>query len=418
MLNSEQRDIFYARHRKFHHTFHYEDSDLEYALYGTLGISFDFHNDLIEATEQMAEIMHKVKESVKTLSPRDLVRLGFDSRIIPFLNLDHLANHNVTARFDVINDNGVPKFIEVNNDTPFLLMENFLMDEALVRDAGKLPLTVNRKGMLTDSLLYAIEDSAEYLEMDVRECTVAILGVPREVDLEEYTNMTFLAELIADAGIRVTYLDYSELMIDRDNGEVYSDKTGIIDILLKLAYPYEFLLDDTYEHQSGSIGVDLMQMMKDKKVALINPPSTHILQHKSTFAYLWELVERRNFFDSSEEEFIRKHVPYTTLNKNYFTSKLQDYVIKPSISREGQSVKIVRDGEVSSSKINNYDDQTLIYQELVNLPKRTVTVRDEDKELLEVLGVFVIGTNYAGTVCRLGGEITDGDSHWISLTTE
>lgn len=416
-MNSTLRNDFYKNYPEFHHTFDDGEYCLEYALYGNLGLSRFLHREIIQASEKMNEILNKVKEKIKTLSSRELIELGYNEKMIPFIDIDPLTNGSVTKRFDIVRSISGFKFIELNNDTPFLIMENYQMDNILCQELGGNPIMENRIDLLNDNMLLSLKEAAAYLGKPLDKCVIAIMGYSYEEDLEEYTTLSFYRNILLKNGIDCHYVNYKDIRVDMDVRDVLTAETGTIDILLKFAYPYEFLIEDTYSDKEGSIGLDIMQLMREKKVFLMNPPGSHILQNKSTFAYLWELVEDSSFFTREEERFIKKYVPYTTTKgPEYFERKGLDYVIKPVISREGMSVTIVKRYETINSQFNFYDDELMLYQEYLELPKRNVIIKDERVEKHEVLGVFLTGDKYSGTVCRLGSEITDWESHWTSLS--
>lgn len=412
-MNTELRKEFYSKHENFHHTFDDGDYYLEYGLFGSLPLQKDLHLEIQEASKRMYDILMRVKERIKTLPKSELLRLGYHERIIPFLHIDHLTTGSITSRFDIIRTNDSFKFIELNNDTPFLIMENYNMDDHLNLALGKNSVYPRRQELLTIALIRALEESAMYLNKSVPECTIAVMGYDLEEDLEEFTTLTFFQELIKKQGINCHYINYADIRVDMNQEDVYSDKTGTIDILLKPAYPYEFLIEDQYNDKEGYIGLDLMKLMDKKKVALLNPPASHILQNKGTFAYIFELIEETNFFTIEETKFLLKYLPYTSFSDNPF--KGGKYVRKPVISREGQSVHIISPDETHKSSINLYDDELAIYQEFIQLPKRKAPVEGKEQELYEILGVFIANNAYSGTVCRLGGIITDWYSHWIAL---
>lgn len=418
MSNSLLRSGFYKDHRDFHATFDDGEYYLEYGLYGTVGLRAIEHDEIKRTSTRFWEIMNGVKDHIKTLSSGELTRLGYDERIHKFLKLDILSNSSVTSRFDIVRHNGSFKFIELNNDTPFLIMENYKMDELMATSLGKKPLDTRKREKLVSSFKKSMQESAEYLGKPLKECTVAIMGYGYEEDLEEFTTLSYYQSILTSLGINCAYLSYDDVRVDMDVRDVLSEKTGTIDILLKFAYPYEFLINDSYNDREGSIGIDLMKLMSDRKVVLLNPPATHILQNKGVFAYLYELVEHTDFFTYSDRQFIKKYVPYTSFSPDYFIEKEVDYVRKPVISREGQSVQIVQGNDVTSSSLNLYDDELFIYQEFIEIPTRNVVVEDTYKDLHEVIGVFIANNEYSGSVCRLGGLITDWYSHWIAFHME
>lgn len=414
-MNSILRDTFYQQHEDFHHTFDDGEYYLEYGLYGSVPLSKELHQEIQKASVKLWKILNKVKAKVTTLSTDELVSLGFNKRIIPYLKIDPLTTHTVTSRFDIIRTEDSFKFIELNNDTPFLIMENYKMDDVLNNSLGKPSLYPRRRDILSNSMYKALKESADYINKPLEDCTIALMGYDYEEDLEEYTTLKFYQSIITQLGLECHYLNYTDIRVDMEKRDVMSTQTDTIDILLKFAYPYEFLINDTYLDKEGYIGIDMMELMKEKRVAILNTPASHILQNKGIFSYVFYLVEHTNFFDNEEKKFIEKYLPYTSFSEKSLRSKNIPYVKKAVISREGQSVEIFLPNETYKSSINLYDDETFIYQEYIPAPTRKVIVQDKEQELIEILGVFIADNQYAGTVCRLGDIITDWYSYWIAM---
>ena len=414
MSNSILRNEFYSKHADFHHTFDDGEYYLEYGLYGSVPLDKRLHEEIIVASERLWNILQTVKDKIKTLSTEELLGLGYDERIIPFLHLDPLTSCSVTSRFDIIRTRNSFKFIELNNDTPFLIMENYKMDDLLNASLGLTSCYPRRRELLVSSMMQSLEDSARHVGKPLQDCTIAVMGYDYEEDLEEFTTLTFYQDTIRRMGLNCHYVHYNEVHVDMDMQDILSEKTGTIDILLKFAYPYEFLVNDQYANKEGYIGLDMLKLMEQGKVALLNPPASHILQNKGVFAYVFHLLDNTNFFSYDDKSFLRKYLPYTSFTDAKFQQKGVTYVKKPVISREGQSVEIISPNKTVKSSLNLYDNELAIYQEHLPLPTRTVIVEDEEEELHEILGVFIAGNKYSGTVCRLGGVITDWYSYWIA----
>lgn len=408
------RNEFYGKYtEEFFHTFQ-EPEPLNYACYGVAPLSSTFFNQVSSVSKVMFQILEKVRDYVLT-QPEQLEHLGFSEKMIPYLNETHLRYDTIASRFDVIRNGDSFKFIELNNDTPFLILENFKMNEELTFNLGLDQELDGKEKLFRQGMLDIVTDSADYLGKKVHDILYAVVSHSEEDDLEDYLTAKYYFTHLNSMVKNAVHIPFSELLVDRDTGEVSTADGFVIDVLFKPSYPYEFLTEDTYADGSGSIGIDLIELYKEKKVALVTPPRAHVMQNKSLFALVTFLYDSfEDFFTEAEESVIEKHVPKTYFDESAFEAEGKPYVVKPVIGREGQSVVIVNAGESAQSKLNNYDNELMIYQEFLEAPHRRVVVEDEYVDLVEVLGVFMVNGSYAGTVIRLGDSITEWDCHWVA----
>lgn len=419
---------YHRRRKNFfdkHPDFFADLPDLEYAIYGALAMQKERIGEIKYASEKLWEVLRKVKEHILALSNEELVRLGYPPALIPYLKIDYLSFDTVLSRFDfIVTDDGI-KAIELNNVTPFLVMETFFMNNEIVKNENEENENVENESLpkqrlvsanenceneITSSYARGIIDSCNYL--GIKKPKIGIVSQGMWEDWEEYAQVDYIRSLIPTYLGDIEFFNIDELTIEFGKG-AYAPSGDKIDILIMSAYPYEFLIHDEDE-KGEKVGIELLKLVENKKLALLNPPSANILQSKVTFSVLWKM-HMEGQLSAEDSEIVAKYITPTYDTPFTFYSSQRDYVKKPVLSREGSSVEIVKQNETVKSKHNGYGEYNSIYQEFIELPKLTVIIDQEFQEKSYIIGSFICNDKAVGLSCRLGGEITEWDSHWLAV---
>lgn len=414
---------YYTRRKNFfdkYPNFFADLPELEYGIYGALTMEKERIEEVKYASEKLWEVLRKVKEHILVLSNEELVKLGYPTALIPYLKLDYLSFDTVLSRFDFIVTNNEIKAIELNNVTPFLVMETFLMNNEIVKNENAenesastqrlVSANENCENEITASYTRGIVDCCNFLE--IKKPKIGIVSQDMWEDWEEYAQVDYIRSMIPTYLGDIEFFNIDELTIDFGEG-AYAPSGDKIDILIMPAYPYEFLVHD--ENEKGEkVGIELLKLVEDKKLALLNPPSANILQSKVTFSVLWKM-HMEGQLSAEDSEIVAKYVAPTYDTPFTFYSSQKDYVKKPVLSREGSSVEIVKQNETVKSKYDYYGEYDSVYQEFIELPKQTVIIGQEFQEKSYIIGSFICNDKAVGLSCRLGGEITEWDSHWLAV---
>ncbi|ATP40776.1 glutathionylspermidine synthase [Solibacillus sp. R5-41] len=420
MINTElhlkKRKYFYDQHPHF-----FADiEDLEYALFDIMQLSKEKVDELYYATNVLWQTFHKVSKQFKHLEPEKLIALGIREEMIPYLDLDYLPQQSVLARFDFIcTEKGDLKAIELNGDTPFLITEAFEMNQHLCDEFGaKNP---NQSKVLIKSLSQALFSSIEYLNKPSNESIkIVITGKELEEDFEEYVHIQFLKECLP---FTIDYVPISKLIIfGNDTTTVkrglYTPNMERIDVLYRPSHPLEFLIDDVSADGEGTrIGLDLLELVKDRQLAIINSPAAYVLQSKILLWLIWEQRTDPKLFTDEERAAIEKYMLPTYMLPDYFVENGLGYVKKPVFSREGNTIEIYKeDGEqLTASQYLHYTDNLYVYQQYIAMPTIDITLRDGRHQKKWLIGSFVADGQACGLACRVGNDITEWDSHWLAI---
>lgn len=412
MNHTQQRQAFYS---KFPHFFP-DFEELEYALYDVLELPKQQIDQLHYATQILWRIFLKVGKQFKHLSCDQLLALGIRPEMIPYIQLDYLQQQSVLARFDFIcTEDGHIKCLELNGETPFLVQETFEMNEQLCQHFGfKSP---NDMTALQKTLSSALFAAMQYVN-DVKRPKIVITGKMATEDYEEYCQVQFIKSCIP---FDIEYVPIQKLIIfssDTPNVSegLYTSDMEKIDILFRPAHPAEFLIDDVAS-DGDRIGLQLLELVKKRQLAIINPPAAYVLQSKILLWLIWERRSDPQLFTAEERAAIQQFMLPTYLTAEPFIREDMPYVKKPVYSREGNTVEIYEGSgkKLNASQSSHYDDNLFIYQQYVEMPNITIQLKEGYQSKKWLIGSFVADNRACGLSCRVGNQITEWDSHWLAV---
>lgn len=412
MNYTQQRQAFYS---KFPHFFP-DFEDLEYALYDVLELPKQQIDQLHYATQILWRIFLKVGKQFKHLSCDQLLALGIRPEMIPYIQLDYLQQQSVLARFDFIcTEDGHIKCLELNGETPFLVQETFEMNEQLCQHFSfKNPNDVTALQKTLSGALFA---AMQYVN-DVKKPKIVITGKMATEDYEEYCQVQFIKSCIP---FEIEYVPIQKLTIfSSDTSNVsqglYTTAMEKIDILFRPAHPAEFLIDDIAS-DGDRIGLQLLELVKKRQLAIINPPAAYVLQSKILLWLIWERRSDPLLFTAEERAAIQQFMLPTYLTAEPFIREDMPYVKKPVYSREGNTVEIYEGSgkKLNASQSSHYDDNLFIYQQYIEMPNITIQLKEGYQSKKWLIGSFVADNRACGLSCRVGNQITEWDSHWLAV---
>ncbi|MEA0551998.1 glutathionylspermidine synthase family protein [Lysinibacillus irui] len=412
MNYTQQRQAFYS---KFPHFFP-DFEDLEYALYDVLELPKQQIDQLHYATQILWRIFLKVGKQFKHLSCDQLLALGIRREMIPYIQLDYLQQQSVLARFDFIcTEDGHIKCLELNGETPFLVQETFEMNEQLCQHFSfKNPNDVTALQKTLSGALFA---AMQYVN-DVKKPKIVITGKMATEDYEEYCQVQFIKSCIP---FEIEYVPIQKLTIfSSDTSNVsqglYTPAMEKIDILFRPAHPAEFLIDDIAS-DGDRIGLQLLELVKKRQLAIINPPAAYVLQSKILLWLIWERRSDPLLFTAEERAAIQQFMLPTYLTAEPFIREDMPYVKKPVYSREGNTVEIYEGSgkKLNASQSSHYDDNLFIYQQYIEMPNITIQLKEGYQSKKWLIGSFVADNRACGLSCRVGNQITEWDSHWLAV---
>lgn len=291
----------------------------------------------------------------------------------------------IYGRFDLAYDGtGPAKLLEYNADTPTSLYESASFQWNWLE--GQLAAGVLREG---DDQFNGIHEALveRFRSLFAPESDLhftAVGGNP-----EDYATVECMAWAAREAGLGAHYSDLDRIGMSED-GQFVDHEDRVIGTLFKL-YPWEDLLRDEYaDHIRGA------------QCLMIEPAWKAVLSNKGLLPVLWQMFEGHPnllpaFFEADIAGALSGNGPAVADIAEAFSRAEETlnrgHVTKPVFSREGASVTIVENGEVSEAATNTeYGQHPTIVQAYAPLP--------EFDGFRPVIGAWIVGTECAGMSVR------------------
>lgn len=381
----------------------------EYALYD-ISIIDQLEVDAIRlCTHRVGQIFFKVCELLRNVEGNTLREMGFPSETLRFLQLKTLRVESVISRLDLIKTNHTYKCIEINSDTPTFIKELFSVNGKIASEFGYRNPNNGMEEQLARAVRVSVADSVKWLA----EIEPYVVFTAHEENIEDRNTVLYLQELY---GLPSKFVPLHRLRIEPGEG-LFDDTGRKIDILYRQTFPIESLILDE-DSEGNKIGKWLLELILDKKLAIINPPSAFLLQNKAVQAVIWGLHERNDpFFSDEEHSWIENYFLPSYFEPDNFLKKQLPFVKKPIFGREGDTVQIFG----SSGKLmmeeqhKTYNDVPAIYQQYVELPRTRYLSEKGELSGHLLTGSFLVNGKPSAIGYRVGGEITNNLSCFLPV---
>ena len=381
----------------------------EYAIYDISTIDQAEAEAIRLCTDRIGKIFFKVSELLRNVDLDTLRELGYPVDTLDFIRLKTMNMESVIARLDLIKTGNTYKCIEINSDTPTFIKELFGVNRAVANHFGYGDPNEGMEEQLARAVRSAVAATAKWLD----EIEPYVVFTAHEDNIEDRNTVLYLQELY---GLPSKFIALDKLRIIPGNG-LYDEAGRRIDVLYRQTFPIEGLILD--EDETGNkIGLWLLELVKTKKLAIINPPSAFLLQNKAVQAVIWGLHENGDsFFTNEEHKWIEDYFLPTFLEAEPLYEKQLSFVKKPIFGREGDTVQIFSStGKLlKEEKHKNYHDVPSVFQQYIELP--TVTYNSEKgKQIGHILtGSFLVNGKPSAFGYRVGGEITNNLSCFLPV---
>lgn len=292
--------------------------------------------------------------------------------IIPQIEKSWTEDHPaIYGRFDFCYKNGELKMLEFNADTPTSLYEAGIVQWFWLQDFEKGSDQFNS---VHEKLIAYWKYLAAYLRPGILHFTCL------KETLEDLTNVEYMRDCAIQAGLTTKLVFIDDLGWDENNKQFVDLEGEPITNIFKL-YPWEWLLKDGFGKN----------ILEDSNQALwIEPAWKMILSNKAILPVLWELYP---------------DCPYI-LPAYFEEGKLENYVKKPILSREGANIDLVMKDISLQKTAGEYGVEGFIYQDMFTLPNFS--------DHYPVIGSWVIGQEPAGMGIREADSfVTDNKSRFV-----
>ncbi len=383
----------------------------EYSLYDAYIIAQNESTKIRNAAKRIGYIFFKVCELLRKVDDETLTQMGFEEEVLEYIKIKSISPESVISRLDLVNVNNTYKVMEINSDTPTFIKELFCINGLITNEFNLNNPNDGEEMVLQQAVRSAVIESYETLN---KEAAPNVVFTSHGESEEDTYTVKYLKKLW---GYPSKYVPLEELRIIEGEGLVDADG-DFIDVLYRQTFPIENLILDEDPETKEKVGLQLLDLVRDKKIAIVNPLSAFLLQTKAIQAVIWGLHEQEHpFFTKEEHGWINEHFLATYLESDVFVSNNMKYVKKPCFGREGDTVEIYDNNgkKIMEDKNKSYSDYLAVYQEYIDLPKTTFKTEDGEKEGHIMLGCFLLNGEPSAFGYRVGNRITDNLSYFLPV---
>ena len=300
-----------------------------------------------------------------------------------------------------------PKLLEYNADTPTALLEAAVIQWDWLKDqTPHLPRPLSggdpdQFNSIHDHLIAKWKDLLPYLQQPVYFCG---LDEP-----EDQLTLVYLRDTAQQAGHKTLQMFMQEIGWNADHHAFLDPAEDQMFSLFKL-YPWEAMLAEEF----GPAALETYQQMR-----WIEPIWKMLLANKGILPILWELYPNHellleaHFASSPQQPPATAWAPVgvqTQTTALARSPRLQNYVRKPLLSREGANITIVRDGVTVFETPGAYQGRQILQA----LAPAAVFAAPDGPPRHPVLGLWMVDQECCGLGIRESRTpITDNLSSFI-----
>lgn len=400
---SEKRRQFYSRFGNFWADLYGE----EYALFDVLSIEQSTVEQIRLVTKRVGHIFFKMCSLLREVPNETLLEMGYPEETLSSIRLKALTAESVISRLDLIPFGNGFKCIEINADTPTFIKELFYINGEICKKFEVKDPNEGMNRLLSEAIHFSLNQTIEKLKIK----SPHIVFTAHEENIEDKETVLYLQKL---SGVPSKFTPLHKLQIQEGVG--LFDEEGVkIDVLYRQTFPIETLIKDE-DSEGNKIGLWLLQLVKEGKLAMLNPLSAFLLQNKAVQAVIWGLhTENHPFFTNEDHAWIEEYFLPTYLEPDYFKKAGLAFVKKPAFGREGDTVEIF-DGKgqlCHTDDHKSYTEYTSVYQQFVEHPKVTFNSEKGNQEGSLLVGSFLLNGKPAALGFRVGGTITNNLSYYL-----
>lgn len=258
-----------------------------------------------------------------------------------------LANEmdtHLVGRFDFSGgmDEVPVKMLEINADTCSLMAETaYIQEQHWKQEATQL------KGSPFNPVIENMIERFSRILNQHPDLTPTLLISTLGYE-EDWINADVVAEAAREAGFEEVETAILERVIFSPEEGIFLEEEGSY---VRYDFWYKFVPWDFIAYEEPNLFDDLEQLIMDKKVLVLNPAYTMLLQSKALLKYAYDLFPDNPYFLK------------TTFSADDFPD--HKYVAKPIFGRMGENIAF-HDGQLEPTykTEGDYDDLPVIYQEL------------------------------------------------------
>lgn len=364
--------------------------------------------NMVESTVVLDRLVNRLlKKMLKENSFKDIVLDDFQFKEEVFgLNID--LPPFFWARYDAFErEEGGIFFSEFNYDKPCAQREIAMSDMMQPHNNPNRNFSIN--------FLEGFKRAWQNFSIENKTPVVAILVDPGHYD--ELHLAYLYIDLLKPLNYKYIIVGGNNLYVENNEVMAFNQR---VDIILR-QFPTEF----SYEiNQYG----DILKLYNEGKILMLNDPRSIIIQTKSLFATLWNLVEENSdFLSEIEKKTIKQTLPYTKIFDMKSIDELREnkdkYVIKAAFGRYSEEVYIGKMHSVSeweeTLEYVSKSEKFHIIQDYCQIKKQRVLKYNgpcyQEVDAFGNFGLYMVDGDYSGVSLRFSTDFLSLDeSVWIS----
>jgi len=392
----------------------------EYAVLGALEVTPEQVRELRTAAARLYQLLQRQANVLQWADKSALLDIGIPPCAIPYCQIViPRMPGTMCGRFEFALTEQGPKLLELNAETPTFVVELFQMNSKFCADFGLIDPNQHARMQLSRAVHASIQAGIAWLKPRLWRRASVVFSAYADIK-EEHNTVEFYRQLLGPARRFAYHTSFCRLEDLRVTDDCLLDADGRqIDVIYKM-YPTEYLIEDCAP-DGTPVGLRLLDLVRRRRLAVLNPPSAFVLQSKALMALLWTAHRAHSeLFTSEEHAWLEQYLLPT-----YFAAHdLQEasnftgsYVAKPVYGREGASIAIHQGSEIlEKSPDDLYDDQLMIYQQHVPLPRTTIPTEMGPTEVNLVHNCFVVAGEPSAIGIRGSRKlILDNDAYFIPV---
>lgn len=410
----------------------YGDYEDRYPTHTVQAFPHAFYKELRDAARGLFHLFCKAAE-VFQQAPDDFARtMDMPEAILPYLHTPNpLDLPTWLSRFDfVLDERGKLQLVEINADTPCFVIESFYANGVAAKYAGKRDPNEGSEAQLRIFLKRLHETLCRpvvHLEQGILYRPPFVFSCFDDYP-EDLATTRFLQRLmeacVSEADVR--FLSFYEMEID-EGGICLPDGTHA-GALYRL-HPMEILIDEITD-AGEPLGSFFLDLYKDGRFALMNPPEAIILQNKSFLALVYALYRTRKFFTDEERELLGRYLVPSYFEDDFGGLADGTYIRKEIWGREGRNVRVVaKEGQSRRMLLEKHADnceeivcresRKAMYQRFIHQPRFSHIVDSGRKTGYVTLSVFMLLDEPSAVGCRFSPEEVAGtEAYFLPLVEE
>ena len=237
--------------------------------------------------------------------------------------------------------------------------------------------------------------------------------------IEDLSTTNYIMSQL-DSDIDAEFVSFYDLAVN-DRGILLPD-SRYAGILYRL-HPLELLIEETAP-DGYALGTKMLNLYKENKYTMFNPPESIIIQSKGFQALVWALYESHEFFTDIERSIIEKYMIPSYFEDNKEKLSGFSYIRKPIWGREGNNIELYNyfGTLIENKTLNTYNEvverqsNAYLYQKFIESQTESIETDSGMQSGYMTYSCFMTGEEASAVYSRFSPDKICGiESYWVPL---